>query len=184
MKSQLRYLNFPLFFLLFGLIGCEKHIKRPSADITFADSALLYCGKLFSGVVETELQGVNVIRKTPYRNGLMNGMEEEFYENGQIAARREYSEDKKVGIHETWYSDGKRRAHYEYSNNQYDGEVWEWYNSGALAIYARFEKGRSLGKKFWREDGKIYMNYVFPKGRPIGLPGTHLCFQVRSGVKN
>jgi hypothetical protein len=160
-------------------VSCTQHAKRPSPEVTFKNRLLLYKEEPFSGILEERFEQVATTRKTRYYEGLRQGTEEEFFDNGQIASRREYAKGKKVGSHEGWFSDGKRRFHHEFANGRSHGEVWEWYNSGALATYARFDKGRLLGKKVWRESGQIYMNYVFPENRSVGVPGTKLCYQVR-----
>lgn len=170
-----------LWWLLALLItGCsERHISRPSPDITFQGDRLIYGGKRFSGVVELRIPEVQVVRYTHYRDGQPHGREEETFADGRVVARREFSRGRKVGVHEGWYPSGHRRFHYEYTDDQYDGESWEWYDSGALSLYALFEAGRLVGKKQWRADGTIFQNYVFPQGKAVGLPGAKLCFQVR-----
>lgn len=166
--------------VLVSILGCsEQHATRPSPDVTFHGDYLLYRGRRFTGILEEKFDQVETVRKTHYRGGLSEGIQEEFFKNGQIVARREYNRGQKVGIHRGWYPDGTRRFHYEFSDGQYDGESWEWYGSGNLAMYARFVKGHLLGKKLWRETGQIYMNYVFPENKAVGLPGSHLCYQVR-----
>jgi antitoxin component YwqK of YwqJK toxin-antitoxin module len=171
-----------LGLILAATTACQKRIQRPGPEVAMSGSYLMHRGKRFTGIVETYLEAVNVRRETPYRNGLIDGAEEEYAANGQLVARRIYSANVKTGVHETWFEDGRRSSHIEYSKGEYDGESWEWHRSGALAMYARFEKGRCLGKKRWREDGSIYMNYVFPEGRAVGLPGAKLCLQVRGGA--
>jgi antitoxin component YwqK of YwqJK toxin-antitoxin module len=171
-----------LLFTLCVSSGCQKRIQLTSSEISYDGTLLLYQGKRFSGVVETELDAVRVKRQTPYRRGIIHGTEEEFYDNGQMAAQRVYLHGKKVGTHQGWFRDGKRRFSYEYANDTYHGEYWEWYNSGALSTYAYYQGGNPIGRKVWRADGSIYMNYVFPGGRAVGLPGTKLCRQVRTDV--
>lgn len=170
----------PLTFLIL-LSACTQHATRPSPDVTYEGNFVLYKGRRFTGVLEEHFEQVETVRKTLYRDGLQDGVEQEIFSNGQAAVRRQYSKGRKVGVHEGWFADGKRRFRHEYKDDQNDGEVWEWYNSGGLALYARFGNGRLLGKKMWRESGQIYMNYVFTKDHSVGLPGTKLCYQVRSG---
>jgi antitoxin component YwqK of YwqJK toxin-antitoxin module len=167
--------------VLFLASACSfQHAKRPSLDVTYQGNYLLFKGKRFTGVLEERFDQVGTTRKTEYRDGLMDGLQEEFFDNGQRASRRDYSLGQRVGVHEGWFSNGHRRFHHEFRDGVNHGEAWEWYDNGALAIYASFDNGRLLGKKMWRETGQIYMNYVFPKGRAVGLPGTKLCYQVRN----
>lgn len=168
--------------LMFFLGACTKEAVRPSPEVTYSGSYLLFKGEKFTGLLKEEFQQVGTVRKTRYSGGLPDGAEEEFYANGKMASRRLYREGIKVGVHEGWFPDGRRRFHQEFSEDgKLDGEIWEWYSSGAPALFAKYEKGRMLGKKMWREDGQIYMNYVFPAGKSAGLPGAKLCYQVRGG---
>lgn len=163
-----------------GLVACTRHATRPSADVTFRGNYLLYRGSKFTGILEERFEQVGTVRYTHYRDGLIDGTEEERFPNGRVASRREYSRGQKVGAHEGWYASGKRRFHHEFTRGEPDGEAWEWYESGGVSLYARFETGRLLGKKMWRENGQIYMNYVFPRAQAAaGVPGAKLCYQVR-----
>jgi antitoxin component YwqK of YwqJK toxin-antitoxin module len=168
--------------VLLLIMGCSPTIaKRPSPEVTYQGDRLLYKGKRFSGILEERFEAVGTVRRTAYRKGLPDGIEEELFDStGKLAARREFSRGKKVGVHEGWFHDGSRRFRHEFKDGQPDGEVWEWYNSGGLATYAKFSEGKLLGKKIWRESGQIYMNYVFTKDREVGVPGAKLCYQVRN----
>ncbi len=171
-----------LILLFLASVACTKHATRPSPEVTFKGNDLLYKGQRFTGILEEHFPQIGTVRKTEYENGLQEGLEEEFAQSGQIVARRHHHAGKKVGIHEGWFLDGKRRFHHEFKNGQMDGEVWEWYSSGAVSMFAKFENGKLLGKKMWRESGQIYMNYVFTEQGAFGVPGTSLCYQVRDKI--
>lgn len=172
-----------LAMALLALLSPPRQIRRPHRSITFQGNYLLHEGRRFNGILEERFDAAETIRKTTYRNGLADGPEEEFHVSGIPLAHREFSEGKKTGIHEGWFVNGKRRFHYEYQDGKPHGEYWEWYRSGALSLFARFEHGRLLGKKMWRESGQIYANYVFLPDRAVGVPGTQLCYQVRKDAK-
>lgn len=174
-------LNF-LFLVLFLTCGCTKKITRPSSGITFHNGDLLYQGKLFSGIVVENFEHVGTRRETEYKAGLPHGIQNEYFTHNQkLASRREYRFGRNSGTHEGWFVGGERRFHYEYNNQgESEGDFWEWYSTGHPSLFARFKSGQLLGKKMWREDGKIYMNYVFANGQAVGTPGTKLCYQERS----
>ena len=161
------------------LCACEKRIELTDSKVTYEGSRLIYEGKSFSGTVIQKFAALAVTRETTYSEGEIDGEERDVYDNGQTAALRHYEQGKKVGIHEGWYRDGKRRFHHEYADDRFHGEYWEWFQSGGVFTYARYEKGEAIGRKMWREDGTIYLNYVFPAGRAFCTPGAKLCRQVR-----
>jgi antitoxin component YwqK of YwqJK toxin-antitoxin module len=161
-----------------------RRITRPDAHISFVNGQLFYRGFVYSGIVEERYQQIGTIRETRFQNGFPNGIQIEYLESsGQKLAKREFVNGENSGIHEGWFENGGRRFHYEYANANPNGDFWEWHRSGHPSLFARFENGRLIGKKMWREDGKIYMNFVFPEGRPVGVPGVKLCYQVRESQK-
>ncbi|MCC2680137.1 MAG: hypothetical protein K0R29_2713 [Pseudobdellovibrio sp.] len=166
-----------LLLILFS--SCTKVIQRPSEDITYKGDRLLYKGQPFSGIVKEVFALAEVTRETEYKNGIKDGVQKEIYANGKTASVGTFKNENKDGTFEGWYPSGKRRFHYEYKNGQYHGESWEWYESGPVYLFAKFSEGKAIGKKVWREDGKIFLNHVFPGQNVFGLPGAKLCYQVR-----
>lgn len=175
-------MRFALLGLLFAVCACTKIIHRPSPEVTWDKGRLLYKGQLFDGVVLEDFENVGTYRKTEYRKGLEHGSQEEiFRDTGRKVAHREFTWGRNTGAHEGWFLDGRRRFHYEYNDEgESHGDHWEWYQNGTPSSLVRFEHNKVLGRKKWRDDGKVYMNYVFNDERAIGTPGTKLCFQVRN----
>ncbi|TGK37436.1 hypothetical protein EHQ12_06830 [Leptospira gomenensis] len=171
-----------VLFFLFISNGCQNGTVVPHTDpgLTRSGEFLFHHGKKFDGVLETKLDAIQVVRKTSYREGLPDGIEKEMYQNRILSSERNFTRGKKTGIHRGWYPDGKRRFQYSYQNGELHGDVWEWHSSGSLITYAKYWNGQLLGKKVWRPDGQIYANFVMQSGRPMGLPGSKLCWQVRS----
>jgi hypothetical protein len=160
--------------------GCAAEVRADDPELAYLGEHLVHRGRLFSGVLITPLPAVDVVRRTPFRNGLAEGVESERYGNGSLAALREYRAGRKTGVHRGWFPNGRPSYRYEYASNQFHGDYWEWHASGALYAYARYDNGQPIGRKVWREDGTIYMNYVFAAGAAYGLPGAKLCRQVRA----
>jgi antitoxin component YwqK of YwqJK toxin-antitoxin module len=160
--------------------GCSQRITVPGPGVSYQNQRLLYKGKRFSGMAETRFESIGTVRLTPYRNGLPDGTEREHFASGQLSAERQFLKGRKIGVHRGWFENGARRFQHEYSDDAFDGEYWEWYPSGGVSTFARYRAGQAIGRKMWREDGTIYMNYVFPGGQAFGLPGAKLCNQVRA----
>lgn len=163
-------------------VACTKVAYRPSPEVTWHNAHLLYKGKLFDGLLIEKFEHVGTQRETVYRKGLAHGAEREYtIRDRKLVALRNYRQGRRHRVHEGWFLDGKRRFHYEYNDQgENHGEFWEWHQSGHPSLFARFENGRALGRKVWRPDGKIYMNWVFDEeGRGVGVPGSKLCFQLR-----
>jgi len=167
--------------LLITCTACHKTITRPRKDITWHNGRLLYQGKKFDGMVLENFVHAGTRRETPYRYGRPHGIEREYTVPGRkLVAKRRYKNGEHAGTHEGWFPTGERRFHYEYNDKaEKHGEFWEWHRSGHPSSFIKFVNGVALGKKVWREDGKIYQNWVFEEGQAYGTPGTKLCFQLR-----
>lgn len=175
-----KFLYIVLLLSLSFSLSLTKRIHRPQPDISFKGEQLLYKGAAYTGIVVEQFPMAETQRESAYKNGLLHGLQEDFNtRNGQKLASRKYRAGEKVGIHRSWFEDGKRRSHHEYRDGHLEGESWEWHHSGHPSLFTKFENGKMLGKKMWREDGKIYMNYVFTENGVYGVPGTRLCFQIR-----
>ncbi len=167
-------------FLIFLLAACDPlRIANTDPFLSRRAEYVFYNGQKFSGLIESKTAGIDVLRITPYRDGLIDGEEKDIHINGQVLAEREFEKGKKVGIHKGWFPNGNKRFQNEYLDSQFHGNQWEWRPSGGLYSFAKFDRGRVIGKKLWREDGQIYMNFVLNAGRPIGMTGGKLCNQVR-----
>ncbi len=171
-----------ILLLVLSSACADKRIHRPGKGIALVNDYLHYEGRVFSGVVVERFDAIGTVRETEYRNGKPDGVQEERFESTKrLVARREYRQGLSVGVHRGWHLDGARRFHYEFDEEgKSHGEFWEWHVNGKPSLFARFDHGRLEGKKMWRDDGKIYMNYVFSEERAYGTPGTKLCYQVRS----
>lgn len=164
--------------LVLGISCSDLRVESIDPRISRDNEILLFQGKPFDGILVTHLGGTEMTRLTPYLNGLPNGVEKEYYPDQQLSAEREYKDGKKVGMHKGFYGDGQRRFKASYKDGEYDGAVWEWNPSGSLYSYTLYNRGHVIGKKLWRSNGQIYVNFVMKGNRAIGLTGTKLCYQV------
>ncbi|TGN03410.1 toxin-antitoxin system YwqK family antitoxin [Leptospira dzoumogneensis] len=173
-------MKFYLLAICFFLVACDPaRVASTDPSITRNGRIVFYRGEKFYGLLESKSEELGVFRVTSYKNGLPDGIEKDVHSNGQVLAEREFSAGKKIGTHLGWFPDGKKRFHNEYLEGQFHGSQWEWRNSGSLYSYAKFDHGKVIGKKMWRENGQIYMNFVIYQGRAYGMTGGKLCSQVR-----
>jgi len=183
MERQTRISRAAILLVTLNLISCSRQdfiIKSTDPDISRFGEFVLYRGEKLTGTIETAFTEVDVMRRTPYSGGLTEGLEVETYGNGQKAAERDYLRGRRIGVHRGWFANGIRRFQYEYREGELNGESWEWYPSGALYTYGRYDMGRAIGRKVWRENGQIYTNAVYFQNQQYGLPGARLCRQVRT----
>lgn len=111
-----------------------------------------------------------------YLNGLLEGLQKQWFSNKVLGEERLYVSNKKEGLHRGWWENGKPKYSYQFYNDEYHGEVKEWYFTGQLFKKFHYKNGYEEGsERLWFEDGTVRANYVIKKGKKYGLIGIKLC---------
>ena len=86
---------------------------------------------------------------------------------------RHYEQGKLDGLDQLYYENGQLRTEGNYKNGKEDGEWVGYYPSGKLSARAHFKRGDQTGGKFYNEDGTLnesvsefYKANSFPGGSP------------------
>jgi antitoxin component YwqK of YwqJK toxin-antitoxin module len=111
--------------------------------------------------------------------GKQEGLSETFYPNGTIESKRWYSSGEKDSIHSGWWENGNKKYEYHFKNGLYNGCFTEWYQSGNMIQQLMYEDGKELYGKGWRDNGKLYMNFVMKNGRRYGMNNSNLCYGLK-----
>ena len=176
------------FFLIGALLGFQCGDARISKEIFFEDlliknGKVTYKNELLNGhfiIYKSDRPGI-AWRKGSYLQGLLDGQWVEYYEDGTISRVQEY----KMGIPHLhsryWYANGKKRAYYSLVNGHQHGDQWEWAPGGWLADYKKYEHGKLLIHKIWRNNKQIYANYTIRDKSFVGKGGEKLCRKVTAG---
>lgn len=181
-------MNRLILYLIF-LSGCTS---RASVDVTkmvdifstdtslkFKSGVYYYKSNMLSGSVTSKYSNGNNHQLTHYINGKENGWQNGYFENGKISERRYYANGEKDSVHIGWWENGKLRFEYHFNKGIYDGDFKEWYESGNLLKQIHYVKGNDDWGKGWRENGKVYMNYVVKGGRRYGIINSNLCYSLK-----
>lgn len=163
-----------------GISACSQtqQVDEHDPQIKIVEGKYYFRDQPFSGILVSNLM-TGTRLKIPYLNGMRDGVMQEWFANGQLAAERPYQADIKIDKHRGWYENGALRFEYNFSAGEHDGDFWEWYESGQVYRYKKYDKGREIGLKVWRKNGRIYLNYVAFKGQNYGLLGGRLCITVK-----
>ena len=123
MKSLL-LLNISIFFL----VSCSNEIIENSELVERQGKAYkINSEKPFTGDAVTYHKNGQVSLTTSYKNGLMEGIKNEFYDNGQLLSSVNYFMGLKEGIENVYYFSGE--LHFE-----------KMYKNGNLTDERRFDK--------------------------------------------
>ncbi len=103
-----------------------------------------------------------------------------FFLSGARETERYFAGGEKTGIHRGWWENGQPRFEYHFLNGAYEGDFREWYASGAPFKYVVYRHGADLEGMGWRENGKLFMNYVMKAGRRYGIMNAQPCYTLRN----
>ena len=139
----------------------------------------LYNDKPFSGFLMEYGKEGQVLVKSGYLNGTLNGPSIRFYEDGSLQEKRFYADNKKEGIHKAWWPNGNQKFEYHFLNGLHEGVLNEWYANGQPLRQFNYVAGKESGpQKMWEIDGRVRANYVVRDGHIYGLIGLKNCKSV------
>lgn len=185
------------FFILaiFILTSCtnkistkqEDKISIPSITLESSDTSLHFKNgfwflneKLFSGYVIERFTSNNIHQTTAYFNGKEEGQQLTYFEDNNLAEKRFYHHGEKDSTHKGWWPNGNKRFEYHFKDGAYNGDYKEWYETGELLKQIHYTNGNDDSGKGWRQNGKLYMNFVVKNGRRYGLNNSNLCYTVKN----
>lgn len=192
-KGLNRFILTGCLFLFSSLLACkQKNEPRPepkiaktvpavihlSTDTLFKvrQDTIFYQGVLYSGFICGLYEKGDSAFIYSYFNGVEEGWQRKWYDNGRLAEQRFYINGKKEGLHRGWWPDGKDKFYTELSDDQFDGAIREWNSSGLLIKSFHYTKGTEDGpQRLWWDNGKVRANFVTKKGRRYGLIGLKTC---------
>lgn len=140
-------------------------------------AAILYLGhNLFSGFLIQKNTNDQVLSKTGYFEGKLQGEASQCYPDGTPKEVRFYDANKKVGEHLGFWPNGTKKFEYYFKADLHEGTLREWYANGQPFRQFHYKNGKENGsQKMWKEDGTIRANYVVKDGRRYGLIGLKNC---------
>lgn len=146
------------------------------ANFNFKQDTLFYKLEKYSGKQFLLYPSKDTVFVKSYLNGLLEGLQKQWFSNQVLCEERLYVSNKKEGLHKGWWENGKPKYSYQFYNDEYHGEVKEWYFTGQLFKKFHYENGYEEGsERLWFEDGTVRANYVIKKGKKYGLIGIKLC---------
>jgi antitoxin component YwqK of YwqJK toxin-antitoxin module len=180
-------------FLLIMLCACKEkstnNTNSPSrltvftvdTALHFTNGNLCYKDKLFTGSTEEKFPNGQPVTTAEYLNGKENGPSRTFYSDGTMQSERFYTNGMKDSIGHGWWPDGKMKFEYHFKDDVYNGAFTEWYSSGQMTQQIMYANGKELSGRGWRENGKLYMNFIWKGNRRYGLVNPNMCYGIAKG---
>lgn len=94
-----------------------------------------------TGVQEAYYDNGQLFSRTHYKRGKLDGLYESWYDNGQQCERANYRRGKLDGVHLGWHSNGRLHELCHYQNGLLHGEYFKYDESGKLQVHTHCHKG-------------------------------------------
>jgi TonB family protein len=109
-----------------------------------------------------------------YKNNLLHGLFQEWYEDGQIKIKENFNEGLPDGPMKQWRKDGKLELDVQYSKGEKHGYFISYYENGQMARKELYDNGKFVEGQCYTPDGKsteFFPYIVLPayKGGPPAL---------------
>lgn len=159
------------------------HLKSDSGFRVSRDT-VYYLNQLYSGYLIMLNREVDTIQSAGYFNGVEEGIQRKWYDDGQPEETRFYINGKKEGLHQGWWPNGKKRFEFTAYNGEFEGPFREWTIDGILIKHFNYHEGYESGsQRLWWSDGKVRANYVIKNGKKYGLLGYKICVNPYDSIK-
>jgi hypothetical protein len=187
-----------LLLLLISALACKQPAEKvviavprpiviPHDTIVSTDSLLqlhngVYYlkGQLFSGYLKS-FHGNGIVKAVQsFHQGKQEGWAYEYFENGKPLSKRYYHLGEKDSVHTGWWDNGNTRFVYHFKNGVYDGSFEEYYYIGKPLKKISYYNGNDSFGTGWRENGKIFMNYIMKDGRRYGVMNAQPCYSLKN----
>ncbi|WP_394971358.1 toxin-antitoxin system YwqK family antitoxin [uncultured Croceitalea sp.] len=170
-----------LLLILISLQSCQRQdleVNRSDPALHLKNGVLHYQGKPFNGTLFAKHDFDTYKMKIAYKDGRKDGLEQQWYLNGEIAQFRTYHKGVKVGNHLGWWPNGTPKFAYTFNDEgAYHGKREEWYKNGQLVLSFNYVDGKEQGRqRMWNDTGKIKANYDVVGNERFGLIGLKKCY--------
>jgi antitoxin component YwqK of YwqJK toxin-antitoxin module len=105
---------------------------------------------------------------------ITDGINTQYYENGQKESEGNYKDGKEEGLHTTWYENGQKESEGNYKDGKEEGLHTTWYENGQKEAEYNFKDGMRNGKLTqWEENGCKWEEGYYINDKPDKLFGWH-----------
>jgi antitoxin component YwqK of YwqJK toxin-antitoxin module len=103
-----------------------------------------------------EMWNAEQVRELCYvKDGKLNGLMVEWYENGKKKKQTNYKNHKKHGLNTEWYECGQKKVESNEKEGELDGLLTTWYKNGQKEIETKWKDGKRNGSwSSWYENGQ------------------------------
>ena len=135
----------------------------------------------FTGVMLESYPGGQPMSRSVISNGLLNGLSEGWFTNGQIQVRETYRDNFSDGLRTKWYPNGHKLSETTIVHGQIEGVFRHWHIDGSLAEEIPLHDGKQegVGRAYYPSgylaeevevrDGQVIHKTTYQPGEHKGL---------------
>ena len=118
--------------LIINTLNSQNEVHQSKVEVQEINGISVYQlnGENFTGFIYSSYPDNQLKSKTQIRNGVKDGLSQEYYNMGQLKTLTNYKEGKKVGDYKMYYENGKLLEEFTYKNDKINGFYKEYYNNG------------------------------------------------------
>lgn len=123
-----------------------------------------------TGVQEAYYDNGQISRRKFYKDGLAEGMGYSWHRNGQLAGRCTFKAGKLDGVGQSYYDNGALEERSTYKAGKREGVSEEWYDNGQLKARRTYKAGRREGvSERWHINGQLSERCSYKDDKLDGL---------------
>lgn len=119
----------------------QTRLSKTAASLSNAGDTLFQNKEKYSGYVYTLYANTSdTASLESYYNGLLSGVTKKWYPNKMLMEHRTYLNGMKNGLQSVFWENGKKKFEFTAVNDRYEGELKEWNEDGLLIHLATYKK--------------------------------------------
>ena len=110
-----------------------------------------------------------------YSERKLDGIQKEWYENGQLQQYEKYKKGLSNGKTKKWYEDGKLNQKIDYKKGKLNGKLLTYWENGQAKRIDKYKNGKLIEGKCFNINGEeiVYFDYKIPPVFPGGIEKLH-----------
>ena len=116
----------------------QDHLER-------IDDVLLFESAPFNGLITKQLEGRHFEKK--YLNGVLHGIQKEFFPDGQLRVATLFTNGLENGRHIEYYECGSKKLNANYCEGHLEGLYEEWFPTGQIITRRTYYHGKLIAVK-------------------------------------
>lgn len=122
--------------------------ERLRSELILTNGHLILAGtsNYFTGIMLERFADGSRKSRTTVTNGLLHGISEGWYTNGQLQVSEHFREGVSHGQRVKWHANGRKASEAEIVEGQLQGRFVSWYDTGILSTEVELKQGRPEGR--------------------------------------